>query len=234
MNLLGWAKAAVLAGATLLAAGALASVASAQGAGRNWNTVVALTDAGHRIGNPDAKVKLTEYISYTCPHCAAFAREGEAPLELAYVGPGRVALEVRHLLRDPVDLTVAMLAHCGPPAKFPQNHKAFLAGQNNWIGPLARATPAQQQRRTVKGPAGRRAIASDFKLYDIMARRGYTRVATDRCLADDAMARKLAEASDKDWKRPGVGGTPAFAIDGQILAGTASWSTLSPQLAARF
>jgi 2-hydroxychromene-2-carboxylate isomerase len=86
----------------------------------------------------------------------------------------------------------------------------------------------------VKGPAGRRSIASDFGFYQIMERRGYSRTQVDRCLADETVARKLAEASDKDWKLPGIAGTPSFAIDGNILTGTASWSTLSPQLAARF
>ncbi len=195
---------------------------------------MAPTDAGYRIGNPAAKVRLTEYVSYTCPHCAAFTREGEGALELAYVQPGKVQLEIRHMLRDPIDLAAAMLAHCGPPTRFLQNHKAFLLGQDQWIGPMLSASSAQRQRWTVPGAAGRRAIASDFHFYDLMERRGYSRVEADRCLADEAMARKLAAASDKDWKLPGVVGTPSFAINGVILAGTAGWSTLQPQLAARF
>jgi protein-disulfide isomerase len=221
-------------GLAAAALAALLAVTAAAQSAKNWLTTVSLTDAGHRIGNPAAKVKLTEYISYTCPHCAAFAREGEAPLQLGYIQPGRISLEIRHLLRDPIDLTVAMLAHCGPVAKFPQNHTAFLAGQNNWIAPLVHPTAAQQQRWRTPGAAGRRAIATDFHLYDIMVRRGYTRTQTDQCLANEAMARKLATASDKDWKMPGVEGTPTFAIDGVVLAGTASWKSLEPQLAARF
>src|SRR5690606_21768616 len=105
------ARAAVLAGAALLG----------MGASGNWVGTVAETDGGHRIGNPEAKVKVAEFVSYTCPHCAAFAREGEPPLQLAYVAPGSVSLEVRHLIRDPVDLAAAMLTNCGPASKFPQN-----------------------------------------------------------------------------------------------------------------
>jgi protein-disulfide isomerase len=222
--------------ATALAAAAVLAVgASAQSTrGKNWNTEVAQTDAGHRIGNPAAPVKLTEFISYTCPHCAAFAREGEAPLQIAYVGPGRVSLEVRHLIRDPIDLTAVLLTHCGPAAKFPQNHSAFMLGQANWIAPLGRASQAQELRWRARGAAGRRAIASDFGFYQIMERRGYSRVEADRCLADEALAKKLAEASAADWKRPGVSGTPAFAIDGNILAGTHGWAELERQLSARF
>lgn len=227
------ARGAVLAAAALLATGA-AQGPAARG-GQNWNATVAQTDGGHRIGNPQAKVKLTEYISYTCPHCAQFAREGEAALKLGYIATGRVSLEIRHLLRDPVDLTAAMLTNCGPAAKFPQNHAAFMLGQDDWIAPLSRATAAQRQRWTTGDMAARRrAIASDFGFYAIMERRGYSRAEADRCLADEAMANRLAETAAADWKKPGIGGTPAFAIDGTVLAGTHSWSMLEPQIAARF
>src|SRR5690606_35752266 len=72
----------------------------------NWDTEVVPTEFGHRIGNPNAKVKLVEYLSYTCPHCAEFARQGEAPIKLGYLAPGKVSIEIRHLVRDPIDLTV--------------------------------------------------------------------------------------------------------------------------------
>lgn len=200
------------------------------GATANWNATVSGNGTSHVIGNPDAKVKLTEFISYTCPHCAAFTREGEQPIKLAYIAPGKVNLEVRHLLRDPVDLTVTLLAHCGPVAKFPQNHTAFMLGQDKWLGTLTKTTPAQQQRWRATGAAGRKAIASDGGLYDIMARRGYTRAEVDRCLSDEAFVKTLAETSAKDWDRPGVDSTPTFAINGVVLPGTHTWDALSKQL----
>ena len=33
----------------------------------------------------------------------------EAPLKIGYVHSGKVSVEIRHMLRDPIDLTVAML-----------------------------------------------------------------------------------------------------------------------------
>jgi len=231
------ARSAVLAAAALVATGAgfAQGQASGQASNRDWNATVAETDGGHRIGNPAAKLKLTEYISYTCPHCAAFAREGEPALKAGYIASGRASLEIRHLLRDPVDLTAAMLTNCGPASKFPQNHSAFMLGQDSWIAPMSRATAAQRQRWTTGDMATRRrAIAADFGFYAIMERRGYSRAEADRCLADEAKANRMAEISAADWKKPGIGGTPAFAIDGSVLAGTHSWSMLEPQLAARF
>lgn len=214
------AKAAALAAAALLLTGA----------GQNWLATVSLNGTGHRIGNPAAKVKLTEYVSYTCPHCAEFNREAEGALQLGYISPGKVNVEVRHLIRDPVDLTVAVLAHCGQPAKFPQNHSAFLTGQSNWIGPMTSASTAQKQRWVAPGAAGRRAIASDFGLYGIMERRGYARAEVDRCLADDAFVQQLATESAKDWDKPGIDGTPSFAVNGIVMPGTHTWAALSRQL----
>jgi hypothetical protein len=63
-----------------------------------------------------------------------------------------------------------------------------------------------------------------------MERRGYSRTAADRCLADEAMARRLAEISDREWKRPGIGGTPSFAINGIVMPGTHTWAALERQL----
>jgi protein-disulfide isomerase len=216
-------KAAALAGIALLASGQT---------NRNWTTVVAVTaDGGHRIGNPEAKVKLAEYVSYTCPHCSEFTREADDRIKLSYVQTGNVSLEVRHLIRDPIDLTVVMLANCGPPAKFPMNHTMFMLQQPKWIAPASNASAAQRARWTTgDGPSRRRAIANDLKLYDMMVGRGYNRPQLDRCLNDDAAANRFAEQSQKDWDKPGIDGTPSFTINGVIMPGTHTWQILETQL----
>ena len=214
-----------------LAIAALFAVAAAP----NWNTVVAEADGGHLIGNPKAKVHLVEFVSYTCDHCARFARDGDGALQLAYVGPGKVSREVRHIVRDPVDLTAAVLANCGAPAKFARNHAAFMLSQAKWMSTAAKTSKSQQQRWFAgDGTSRRRAIASDLGFYAIMAGRGYNRTAVDRCLSDEAAAKRIAETSASDAEKWNISGTPSFAIDGNLLAGTHDWRTLQPQLDARF
>lgn len=200
----------------------------------DWNTAVVRTPEGSHVkGNPKARVKLVEYLSYTCPHCAHFEAASDAPLRQRYIGAGRVSVEVRHFLRDPIDATVAQLANCGAKEKFFANHSAFLRGQPRWIATLAAATDAQKLRWTSGDYAARRrAIAADFGFYAIMARRGYPRAIADRCLADDALARRLA-AQTAEAVRAGVRGTPSFALDGALLNDTHSWDTLLPQIDAR-
>ncbi|MDE2595666.1 MAG: thioredoxin domain-containing protein [Sphingomonadales bacterium] len=218
-----------------LALAASLSIAAGPPAGRiNWNTTVAVTPAGsHVVGNPAAKAKLTEWVSYTCPHCSRFEIEGDAPIRLAYVMPGKLQVEVRHLVRDPVDMTVAMLTNCGPVSRFFLNHTAFMRSQSTWIQTMATAGDAQRQRWSSGEMTARmRAIANDFHFYDIMETRGYGRVAVDRCLADQAMLRRLT-AMTEDAANAGVASTPSFAIDGVVLAGTHNWQALDLQLRAR-
>jgi protein-disulfide isomerase len=218
---------AALAGATLLLAAAAPKTVG-------WNYTVTLTPAGsHVLGNPAAKVKLTQYVSYTCPHCAEFEVQADGPLRLGYIASGKVSVEVRHYLRDPVDLTAALLSNCGAKEKFFLNHGAFMRSQKLWLARMASASAAQRQRWTSgAAPARARAIASDFKFYDIMASRGYDRPSVDRCLGDAAMAQRLADQTEEGSKL-GVNSTPSFAIDGVLLIGTHEWSLLGPQLDAR-
>lgn len=218
--------------ALALAAGL--SIAAGKPAVRNWNTVVTVTPSGsHVLGNPDAQVKLIEFVSYTCPHCHEFELNSESALRVGYVAPGAVSVEVRHLVRDPVDLAVALLTNCGPPAKFFMNHTAFMRGQPKWIQPLVAAGQLQQSRWTTGAFAARmRYIATDFGFYDIMRSRGYERQAVDRCLADEAKARKLADMT-ADAGKLGVSGTPSFLLNGLLLAGTHNWASLEPQIRVR-
>lgn len=217
--------------ALLLAAATLTLGASPP---QDWNRAVSRTaQQSHVIGNPAAKVKLTTWVSYTCPHCREFELESDAGLKLKYIRSGKVSVEIRHFLRDPIDLTVAMLTNCGPKEKFPLNHAAFMRSQPVWLAAAGRATQAQQSRWTNGDlPSRARAIASDFRFYQIMATRGYDRVAVDRCLADTGMAQRLAAGTEAASKL-GVDHTPSFALDGALLYGTNGWGLLQPQIEAR-
>jgi protein-disulfide isomerase len=218
-----------------IAAAAVLSIAAAPAQRGNWLTTVAVTPTGaHQIGNPAAPVKLVEYVSYTCSHCAHFNKEADVPLRLAYVQPGKVQIEIRHLVRDPIDMTVAMMTNCGTPSRFYLNHTLFLSTQDQWMGRAQKAGPAQQARWNTGANSARfRAIASDMGFYSLMERRGYDRATIDRCFADEALTRRLA-AMTAGARDAGVNGTPSFLLNGALLADTHDWQSLKPQLDARF
>jgi protein-disulfide isomerase len=204
-------------------------------AAANWlNTVTRTPDDGYILGNPNAKVKLVAYVSFTCPHCAAFESEADAQLRIGMIAPGKGSLEFRPFLLNGLDVVVALLAECGPPSKFFGNAQMFFAKQREWTAPLNTLTDAQKARwDNPDFGAKMRAIAGDLGLYALMEARGYDRVALDRCLGDKALADRIAkhtqDAVDKDF----VHGTPTFLLDGVPLTGTATWDVLKPQLEAR-
>lgn len=220
----------------LVLSASLASVAHAQTAPKkqNWTaTVNVRADGTHVLGNPNAKVKLDEFVSYTCPHCATFEKDADAPLRLSYVQPGKLSVRVVHLVRDPIDMTVAMLTNCGDPAGFFRRHQVFMHAQDKWLPKTRGASDAQRSRWTSGEVSARfRAIASDFGFYELMAPRGFSRTAVDRCLADKELGQRIA-AQSAEARKLGVPGTPSFAIDGTLLESVHDWTSLDAEIKSR-
>ncbi|HSG57761.1 MAG TPA: thioredoxin domain-containing protein [Paracoccaceae bacterium] len=220
-------KKALIAGLLLTAAPLTAVVA------QNWDATYAATTGGHLLGNPQASTKLITFVSYSCPHCASFETQSEGPLRLAYVQPGRVNVEVRHVIRNSVDLAAALAAECGAESKFWGNHRAILRDQTRWLGVASNASAAQQAR-WASGTVGARmqAIAADLDFYEVMEPRGYTVAQLDQCLTNEAEARRIAETARDDNTRWSIPGTPSFAINGTLQEGVHSWSALQGRLDA--
>jgi protein-disulfide isomerase len=217
-----------------LLTGAVLLVAARPGHVVNRTNLVTVTPQGtHVLGDPAAKIRLTEYISYTCPHCAHFHAESDATLRTTFVATGKGSIEIVPYIRNPIDMAAALLVGCGGPAHFVRLHDTFLNTQTQWMAKWATVTDAQRARWE-NGPInGRlRAMAADFDFYHIMENNGFDRAQADRCLNDEAAMKRLA-AQTAAATAAGVEATPSFAIDGVILTGTYDWTMLAPQLQAR-
>lgn len=198
----------------------------------NWAGKITVTPAGgHIIGNPQAPQRLVEFMSYTCSHCAHFDKES-APLFLTAVPKGSVSFEVRHLLRDPIDATIAMLTNCVPPLRFVQMHHRFLAEQDKWFAIAQKVTP-EQTRRWNEGPmpVRMRLIASDLKFYDIAASAGLTRTQAEGCFANEAILRRLV-AQTKQAGDLGFKGTPSFLLN-EAVTDDHDWAGVQARLSAQ-
>lgn len=203
-------------------------------AAHNWNGTIAVAPNGaHTLGNPDAPLKLTEYVSYTCPHCAHFTQQAEAPLRLTVVPRGQVSVTVSNVLRNAVDVAAALIVNCGDDKRFFVRHNAMLASQEKWIAHAENLSEAQQQRWG-NGPLPQRlrAIASDVGFYEMAQNWGMGRPQADRCLGDTAMLDKLKAQQDAA-NTIGVKGTPSFSINGALIDDAYSWDALQPILSAR-
>ena len=198
---------------------------------RDWGGhVVKLPSGAYVVGNPAAKVKLVEYASYTCPHCAAFVAESEPVLLHQMVKSGSTSWELRNLIRDRIDLSAAVLAHCAPPAGFVALNGAIFAQQSGW---LDRAMDFQQTNgaRLQMYPtlAQLRAYADGAGLTAIGKSHGLTDARVDACYADQAELGKITAMTAAVPQ--GVVGTPAFFVNGKLVVG-ANWATLQPVLVA--
>jgi protein-disulfide isomerase len=206
---------------------ALAPIAAP--AGTTWVDTAAVSDkGGYVIGNPDAPLKLVEYASHTCSHCAEFSQTAAAPLD-EYVNKGTVSYEIRNLIRDPLDLTIAMLARCGTPAGFhPLANQAW--GNFDQIMTTVQTNGPAIQQAMAAPPAQRfQAIADAAGLIDFFAARGISRDQAMTCLANTDEAQQIADASNTQADELKLSGTPTFFLNGQLVEGT-SWELIEAAL----
>lgn len=199
-----------------------------------WQAEVQETPRGHMIGNPKAEASLIEWISYTCGHCATFAREGEAALDLALLAPGHMNVEVRPVIRNSVDLTISMLVKCGGTDGFKDRHRMFLLQQDTWMQKLRTAPQSQKAAWSRADKASRLSMAAGLDFDDMLANKGASRMEITTCLSDDAAAMELIQNGKADREEFVVAGTPSFALDGELLNEVHNWGTLYPVIAERF
>ncbi|UVO52783.1 DsbA family protein [Sphingomonas sp. SUN039] len=193
----------------------------------DWTKTVSRTPAGsYVIGNPAAKVRLVEYMSYTCPHCAEFAAEATTPLMRDYVARGLVAFEPRNAVRDPLDLAAAIATRCGLPARFPGHHEAVFAAQPQLFDGASKFDPAPTASKPV---AGMKALSRASGLTAIMAKRGVAPAALDACYASKVAQAPVLAMTNDAWNTRKIPGTPAFFLNGAAIE-TNTWGGIEPLL----
>jgi protein-disulfide isomerase len=203
--------------------------------GGDWSTVVSATpEGGFVMGNPNAKLKLIEYGSLTCPHCREFDEKGVPLLISNYVKTGLVSWEFRNYVRDAFDLTASLIARCNGAKSFFPLARAFYKDQDVWVDKI-RNTPQDQIEQPQNLPPNRQFVelakVADFPNW--AAARGVPVAKTNQCLADENTVNKLVQmTSDATTQFPDFPGTPTFILNGHMLEKTATWVELEPQLRA--
>lgn len=200
--------------------------------GGDWTQTVERTaEGGFRMGNPDAPVKLIEYASITCGHCADFAEQAGEPLREQYVKSGRVSWEYRPFMIFPTDPGIFMLLQCRGADPFFQLTDQLYATQKEWAGRLQQLSPAQQQQ--LAGLPPQQQIASLVQLTGVdqfFQQRGMPAAAVNSCLADEQSLQRLMEVTNTATNQMQVTGTPTFFINGEKVENAGDWQTLEPRL----
>jgi protein-disulfide isomerase len=203
----------------------------------DWTTVVSQTAAGgFLMGNPNAAVKLVEFGSMTCPHCAEFDEEAMKPLTETYVKAGKVSLEFRNFVRDPFDVAASLVARCGGTTSFFGLTRGLYGDQSNWIAKIQGADAnAMQQIQGLPPQQQFGEIAKIAGFQDWAAMRGVPAEKTAACLANQAEVDRLVQMQNDAVSAYDIPGTPSFLLNGTLVPiepGSTPWSQVEAKIKA--
>ncbi len=201
--------------------------------GTQWvDTVVKTAEGGFRMGNPDAPIKLIEYGSRTCGHCANFAVTGMEPLK-TYVATGKVSFEFRDFLLNPMDVGAALVGQCAGPGPFFPILDQMYAEQATLLanGPK-QGDPFIQQIEAMAPQQRIAALAEKFGYLAFVQQRGIPEAQARACLADQGATDALVKAAEAGQKEFNIAGTPTFILNGKTLENTGTWPQVEAALKA--
>ena len=152
------------------------------------------------LGDPDAPVKVIEYASFTCPHCADFHRDTFKDFRAQYIDTGRVHFTYREVYFDRYGLWASMIARCAGDERFFGVADLLYQQQSQW----AREADA---------------VAVADALKRIGAQAGLDQATLDACLTDAGQAEALVAWYQENAQRDGIRSTPSFLINGELHGG---------------
>lgn len=150
------------------------------------------------LGDPNAKVKLVEYASVTCSHCAKFNEEVFPQFKAKYIDTGKVHYTLKEFLTPPEQVAAAgfLVARCAGKDKY------FTV-----IDALFRSQQEMFQSGDLRGGLLRVAQSA-----------GMTEAQFNACIQDEAALKALNARVEKAIRQDGVSATPTFVVNGKKLA----------------
>ena len=195
----------------IVAAAIMAAVTLA-GCARSGGPAVTATPDDMSLGNPNAKVKVVEYASASCPHCARFALDVFPTFKARYVDTGRVSFTLKEYLTEPEVLAAGgfLLARCAGKDRYFAVLDAVFRDQAKMVQTGDYKTSF---RRIAKDPGG------------------LTDAQFEACMKDTAAAQALAARANAHVKVDKVGATPTFVINGRRFEGEMTMPELDAAIA---
>ena len=186
------------------AKGATSTETPAAAAPEAGNTAMAAEDQELFEGKADAPVVITEYSSFTCPHCATFHNDTYPALKKKYIDTGKVKLIFRPFPLDPLAAAVSMLAKCVPAEQhFPIVHK-FFKEQKAWA--------------YSKSPVD--------SLKKIWSESGFDSESFDKCLTNQKILDGILSVKAKAAQELEIQSTPTFDVNGEVVRGSLPFKEL--------
>lgn len=193
--------------------------------------VVQTDDGGFRMGNPDAKAKLVEFGSRTCPHCGLFTKEAMPEIK-QMVATGKLSYEFNDYAIHAPDVAAILLGQCNGPATFFPILEGMMAAQDTTLPKLEKLPDGMAQAMTGKSVSEQAATWADYLGYlQFVGQRGVPETKAKACLADTKAVDALGKHMQDNTTKFNITGTPTFVLNGDVL-GTAEWQDLKPKLTA--
>lgn len=200
-------------------------------AGKTWSDTAARTpDGGLVVGNPNAAIKVIEFASLTCGACAQFSAESGDEMKKDFLDTGRVSFEVRHFLRNPIDLLAASVIQCAPADRqYALTSNIMASQQDLFAGSETGGEAAQAAINNQADPARFAKAADALGISAMFQSRGMAADQVKACLSNTAEVEKLVADNNKWIEQFEVSGTPTFVVNGEVV-GTLNWAGLRDRL----
>jgi protein-disulfide isomerase len=163
--------------------------------------------ADRTLGDPKAPVKMQEWFSLTCTHCANWNKEVFPQVKSQLIDTGKVLYIYRDYPLDQVALLAAMVARALPPQRYEAFVSTLLASQDRW---------AFAQNADVKEELFKRAALA-----------GMPRNVFDATIADDKLKNEILAEQQMGVDKYKVDSTPTFVINEKVHAGEQPYDALA-------
>jgi protein-disulfide isomerase len=164
------------------------------------------------LGLDSAPVKVHEYFSLTCTHCAHFANAIMPQVKPNLVDTGKVQFVYHDFPLDQVALKAAQVARYLPPAEYYPFIEALFASQNDWA-----FQPGEDYH------------ASIFK-YAALA--GMDQATYETAWNDAALGQFILANQKADETQYNITATPTFIINGKNFPGAMEYDDFAARVAA--
>jgi len=170
------------------------------------------------LGKEDAPITIFEYGSLDCPHCAEFDETTLPKIKANWIDTGKARLVFRDFPLSGAAIVAAMAAHCAPKEQFYGFVDVLFRNQTTW-GHYEQRDPQVRSQM---------AQASLAKLVKIG---GMSDETFNKCMADDALRKRIIDVAFEGKEKFGIESTPTFFINGVKFVGAQPYEEFAKALA---
>lgn len=145
------------------------------------------------IGSPTAPIKITEYSSLTCSHCAHFHKDILPQLKTKYVDTGKLEITFKEFPLNPPAADASAILRCMPEDKYVGFMNMLFETQDNWA--------YKPEYKDILRQNAKLAGMSDEQF--------------DACLGNDGLKKRILADMQAASQAHKIQSTPSFIVEGR-------------------